>query len=894
MASDVLVSFSCFSEPVKSLSHLGPRAIALLCSSLVSVCAAENPPTLSAGYLARLQAAESATEQDAVLRAAPAGTSAAALRHQLLQRAYQLMIDGDYRRAQAFNDLVLRLSRAAGAGDTAAAADVQDSYLFREEGDLPGALDAVGRALSYYEAHPEAKHGLISAYQTQGLCYIAQSDFARALACYHHALSLAEETKDQPGIVSALNNIGEVYRTQGEPERALPFYEQARRTLADENAWNMAFLLNNIGICYDALGDAARAIDAIKGARAVAEKVRARPRVETSLAVLGDLEFKRGQLDAAQAYYEQSLQLANELHDVAGTARALLGGAQVALARHNDAAALAQAQQAVALARRTGEVDQLAPALTLAGQCLRALRREGEAARAFEEAIAAVERLRDRVAGGDIEREALLAQQIAPYRELTALLVRQKEPAQALTVAEQASARVLLDATGGGRANWSTLLTAEERARLQQLGLRLTEANRELSRAGQSSAPESALAAAEQAVRAAQTAEEDFAALVESSHPDLRRQQPPAALKSLAELAPALRGGKTAILRFVVGEEDSFLFVINLPNESAIPQLRVFSLGKGRAALARLADDYRGQLARRGLTWETGARQLYDLLLRPAAAALAGRDALVIVPDGPLWDVPFQTLEPAADHPLLLDSSVRYAPSLSLLARFEQAAPTAAAHPLLAFINPALAAAAVPVKAAVAERSWQPLPEMEKQADELAKIYPVPAREIFTGAAAREQTFKEKAGDAAILHFATHGVLDDRAPLYSYLLLSQVNVAPNEDGRLETRELLQLKLHARLAILCGCETARGQVTAGEGVVGLSWGFLVAGCPSTIVSQWKVDETTSTPLMIELHRQLHAGAANAEALRQASLQLRADPHAHHPFYWAPFVLMGADR
>jgi CHAT domain-containing protein len=183
---------------------------------------------------------------------------------------------------------------------------------------------------------------------------------------------------------------------------------------------------------------------------------------------------------------------------------------------------------------------------------------------------------------------------------------------------------------------------------------------------------------------------------------------------------------------------------------------------------------------------------------------------------------------------------------------------------------------------------------MEKQASELEKIYPPPAGEIFVGAAAREKTFKEKAASAAILHFATHGVLDDRAPLYSYLLLSQTDVAPGEDGRLEARELLQMKLHARLAILCGCETARGQVTAGEGVVGLSWGFLVAGCPATIVSQWKVESASSTDLMIELHRQLHAGAENAEALRQASLKLRKDPRYRHPFYWAPFVLIGAAR
>ena len=194
-------------------------------------------------------------------------------------------------------------------------------------------------------------------------------------------------------------------------------------------------------------------------------------------------------------------------------------------------------------------------------------------------------------------------------------------------------------------------------------------------------------------------------------------------------------------------------------------------------------------------------------------------------------------------------------------------------------------------RVALRPRAWEPLPQTEPQARELEKIYPAPAGKVLVGAEAREKIFKQEAPSAGILHFATHGVLDDRAPLFSYPLFSQVNLPADEDGRLEARELVQLRLHARLAILCGCETARGEVTAGEGVIGLSWGFMAAGCPATIVSQWKVDSASSTPLMVELHRQLHGGAENAEALRTASLALRKDERYRHPFYWAPFVLIG---
>jgi CHAT domain-containing protein len=111
---------------------------------------------------------------------------------------------------------------------------------------------------------------------------------------------------------------------------------------------------------------------------------------------------------------------------------------------------------------------------------------------------------------------------------------------------------------------------------------------------------------------------------------------------------------------------------------------------------------------------------------------------------------------------------------------------------------------------------------------------------------------------------------------------------------LEAWEVMQLRLKARLAVLSGCETARGRIGAGEGVLGLSWAFFVAGCPATIVSQWKVDSASNQPLMVRFHRELLAGANTSEALRTAALELRKNERYRHPFYWAPFVLIGDPR
>src|SRR5262249_55871404 len=135
--------------------------------------------------------------------------------------------------------------------------------------------------------------------------------------------------------------------------------------------------------------------------------------------------------------------------------------------------------------------------------------------------------------------------------------------------------------------------------------------------------------------------------------------------------------------------------------------------------------------------------------------------------------------------------------------------------------------------------------------------------------------------------------------MYSHLVLSQGD--KNEDGLLEAWELMRMDLHADLAVLSACETARGRFGAGEGVIGLTWALFVAGVPSTVVTQWKVESASARDLMLNFHRHLQAPSAaakapvtKAEALRQAALKLMKKPETSHPFYWAGFVLVGDGR
>jgi CHAT domain-containing protein len=140
------------------------------------------------------------------------------------------------------------------------------------------------------------------------------------------------------------------------------------------------------------------------------------------------------------------------------------------------------------------------------------------------------------------------------------------------------------------------------------------------------------------------------------------------------------------------------------------------------------------------------------------------------------------------------------------------------------------------------------------------------------------------------LHFATHGRLNEDVPLYSAVVLSQPE-GGRDEGLLFARDLLDEDLSAELVVLSACETGLGRRMNGEGLLGMTWAWFVAGVPSTVASQWPVADDSTARLMQAFYAELKGGAPKAEALRRAQLALLKDRKTRHPFYWAPFVLSG---
>jgi len=297
----------------------------------------------------------------------------------------------------------------------------------------------------------------------------------------------------------------------------------------------------------------------------------------------------------------------------------------------------------------------------------------------------------------------------------------------------------------------------------------------------------------------------------------------------------------------------------------------------------------------RDLSAPEEAGRLFDLLLAPASAELAGRDRLVVVPDGELWELPFQALRMRDGRYLADTAAVVYAPSLTafdaLRAGPPEHGPATPRSDLLALGNPT-PPRGVPL-------ALPPLPQAARQVQALAAFFPPDRRSVLVGDAATESAAKREAGGYRMIHLAAHGIVDDVSPMYSWLALAP-SPSGEDDGRLEAREVINLPLRADLTVLSACETGRGRVASGEGVIGLSWAFLVAGSANVLVSQWRVDADSTERLVMEFYRAVGGRTAAARpvdfasALRAAMLKVREDPAYRHPFYWAAFRLVGSGR
>jgi len=733
-----------------------------------------------------------------------------------------------------------------------------------------------------------------------GTRYLAQGRYAEALDYLNKSLAVIQEmgaSADKPSLAYKYQNIGLVYRRQGHLDQALAYSRKSLDLLVEAgDKFGIANLQNNIGVIYKSQGQYDEALAWFRKALPAYESLNATPGIARVLNNIGDTYRLQGRYDEALEPLMKSLRLREQGKDRGAVTLSLNNLAHLYEAQGKYAEMLEASRRSAKLADDIYSREEIWGAQDNIGRALVGLGNAAAARDSFLAAINGIEALRREVAGGEQQQQSFLENRLSPWFGMIGVLVSQQKYAEALTFAEQSKARVLLDALQTGRTNLRKSWSKEEQQAEERQRLKLVTLNSQLMTESRRDKPDVArVAELKSAVEKARLEYEDFETRLYVTHPELRLQRGEVPIVKAEELASFVQDPASALLEYVVDDDKTFLFVVTKRNNDA--DVRVYTLPLKRDELAKQTEALRKQLAARDLGFRAASSKLYESLLKPAEAQLRGRTNLIVVPDNRLWDLPFQTLVNSANRFLIEDAAISYAPSLTVLREMTKRRKIEAAHAsaptLLALGNPLVGSETLK-RAALTLRDGklEPLPEAEQEVKALGRLYGASRSKVYIGAEAREDRVKEEASRARILHFATHGILNNASPMYSHLALAEGGAS--EDGLLEAWELMQLDLHADLVVLSACETARGRFGAGEGMVGFSWAMFMAGVPSIVVSQWKVESAGTRDLMVNFHRNLISSGAKSAALRQAALKVMKNPETSHPFYWGAFVIVGDGR
>jgi CHAT domain-containing protein/Tfp pilus assembly protein PilF len=810
---------------------------------------------------------------------------------------------GDRRgQARALNNIG-NMNRALGDFDTAYEYQARALRAFEELADRRSAgivTDNIGvtyfwrgeyaTALEYcrraFEIQRDVgyQYGAAKSLDSLGNIYRALGAYRLALQSFQQALAIRVAVGEKAGVMETTHNIGLVHFSQGDYELAIDAFKRGLRfnaVLRDQSF--AAEALRNIGAAAWRLGQRERATANFRESLAIARREGFRTHEGELLHDLGQVALAGRRRKEASQFFDSSLEIRRSIGDQAGITETLTSLASMQLAERRLDAALDLSQRAIDNALAHDQPELVWEAQTVLGATYSALHRAADARRTLSEAIRSIEQLSAQITGSENLRQHFFETKLSPYHQLIALLVDQRSFGEALELAERSKARVLAQLLRGNRADDTAILSDDEQRKRSRLRDAVFTLNRQIESEQQSKSPDqSRLNSLASARRAAREELAAFDAALDARHPELGAVRGEVRSLSMEDANRLLTDRATAIIEYVVADRRLYAFVLTTDGTRTAVDGR--ALDVGAVELAARAERFRDRVSTRDFAATEDARHLYEVLLEPIRQRIAGKSRIIVVPDGALWNVPFQALL-GPDGYVIEAAAVSYAPSITVLREIQRLPRPSGARTLLAVGKSQFG----PVSSSSA---LEALPEAEIQVRLIRDIYGPDRSVTYLGSDATESQFKAAAPRYSVLHLATHGVLDETSPMYSHLVLSPGRDSPDDDGRLEAWEIMRLKLSADVVVLAACDTGRGRIAPGEGVIGMMWALFAAGARSMVVSQFRVESKSATAVLVGFHRQLAAKrGAKATQLREASLALLRIPRYAHPYYWAGFILVG---
>lgn len=825
-------------------------------------------------------------------------------------------------------------------------------YAYFDLRNAQQALDYYKRSLRIWEAIGDQRWRALSLTAAGG-AYFYLGEKQAALDHHGRAAQIFRDIGDRNGEAVALNGLGYVYSNLSEHQQALNCYRRALELFQllgnREYASHTAIF---VGGELQSLGNYNEAVEFYK--QALGRKLSYSLTRANVLQRIGALYGTMGEQRQALDYFDHSLKTYRAIGDKVGEAAVLNRIGDAYGAKDGGEASRRCYGSALSLTRAVKNSEGEAITLGNLARLERTLGNLPQARSRIEEALDIVESLRTKVLSHSL-RSSYFASVHQFYEiHLDVLMqMHRQQPGAGLDeigfyVSEMARARSLLEMLGEAHADISQGVAAPELLeRERQLGHALDDkAERQRQLLSGKHKPQEA-AALESEINQLTISYEAVQAEIKAQSPRYAALTQPRPSR-LDEIQRTALDDDTLTLEYALGDERSYLWAVTrtgmesyeLPPRAEIENAarEVYKLLTAGAP----AQDGRAELDAKAAEeqyWQRAAA-LSRMVLGPAASLL-GKRRLLIVADGALQYVPFAALPrppgspvpdgspplPATDapaqSPLVFDHEVVNLPSASVLVilRGQTAARPPAPKTVAVLADPVFERDDPRIPLATDGRASVPggeggsgglafslrgagedatrggltrLPASREEADKIMQLTPAgEGMQVLGFEVNRARVMNPNLGEYRIIHFATHGILNTEHPGLSGLVLSQFDEQGRpQDGFLRLHDIYNLSLPVEVVVLSACDTGLGKDIRGEGLLGLTRGFMYAGASSVVASLWKVDDEATAEFMEFFYRgMLQEGLSPAAALRKAQIAMLGKKRWRSPYYWSAFVLQG---
>lgn len=753
---------------------------------------------------------------------------------------------------------------------------------------------------------------------SSGLIYEQLGEFQTSVDFYLRGLTLSREIGNRQYEGSALNNLAVNYNTFGEYETGIFYLNQALEIQRETgNRRGEAINLNNLGMSNYLLGNMPKAKEFFEKSLIIRRETKDQKGEGNILSNLGMVAEQSSEYAKAIEYFDQSLTLRRATSDKTGEATTLRGLGKTLWLSGDKLKAAETFEQANILARNIG--DRRVEADTFYWLAIVEKQRENmpKAFENIEKGLQIIEQIRGEIVNPEL-RASYFSTVQQFYEFYTELLVSRYEKsnderdiALALEMSERARTRSLTELLQEARINFRQNVDEKSLEKAQELQDALNAKYRQRTQILSGKPTEEQIAKVTNEINSLKTELENLQIKIRRENP--RYADLTQGTSISAKEIQNLLDDETVLLEYKLGEKRSFLWLVTKDS------VKIFTL-PSRKEIEKIAKDFYASIISRDKTKEANTIELSEKLSNTLFGLVEKEiqnKRLAIVADGVLQYIPFASLQISNSKSeisnLIETNEIVVLPSASVLAelRRNSSAKKTPAKTLAIFADPIFESNDTRLSAK--SNSVQKPTELNKVlrdfnfGENLPRLLSsrIEAKNISTFAgkkqadlnidfdANRENATSENLSNYRILHFATHGFLDTSRPELSGLVLSlyDKNGKP-QDGFLRLNQIYNLTLNSDLVVLSACQTALGKDVRGEGLIGLTRGFMYAGAKRIVASLWKVDDAATAEFMKRFYQNLlQKNLPPAAALRVAQIEMKQIPRFRQPYFWAGFTLQG---